>query len=78
MMIKSLDKSFKWVWIMVLQETLRFNQVMALNEYVTKQHREKDTYIEDWLADKIKIFTTQEEADEYLKKQTKEEIRYVI
>jgi len=74
MQIKTKDKTFKWVEVMVIMETLRYSQINNLNEYSVMEHRNEDSNIEDWLYGRLRIFNTEETATKILTKEYQEEI----
>ena len=51
--------------LIMLQETLRYSLVINITGYSLAQHKQKDSYIEQWLSGKLRIFENEEIATKY-------------
>ena len=60
--------------LICLQETLRYSLIINVTEYSLTQHKQKDSYIEQWLSGKLRIFENAEIATKILTKEYQDKI----
>jgi len=60
--------------LIVLQETLRYSLIINVTEYSLTQHKQKDSFIEEWLSGKLRIFENEETATKILNKEYQDKI----